>query len=838
MNQLRRSGWAKASPLAKQCIILAVVATSTMGSGKNLSRSDLGATAPLNLDTYFAINGVGYFHRPKDTEDLKHRWGLIHELGVKWDRSDFWWSEIEPRPGRWSFAMADKGMAMFRQNGVQMFPILDYGAKWNDTRAPVTDQELNEWSEYVKRVLSRYSGYADTYEVWNEPNILPFWRPQPDSRQYARLLLKTAAAARTANPKVKLVGFACADFDSEFIRRTLELTGTDCFDIASYHFYRTSVPEKRTLDEVAEFQLLLRHFGKECPIWVTETGVTSYFKEGVSEDLQAIRWMRQLLLLISAGVDRVFPFTLVDNLGDPGGEWGLQLGMVRRDGTKKPVFFAYKTMIRELQDYHFAGRISLRDNVYCLMFTGRPGTPAAGKNKLVAWSAGDSTDLKIPYDTDVSSSDTRYVTLLGESRDLEWSGNIGRVMVSASPIYVPVKSAWFTRNASTHWSQNPVMISPGNSGENFIELPDRADIAGEITYDPPPHWTVTKKQNLIEMSVPRDADTGWYSLRASIPYSSGTVQKELRIRVQSAVAFEVRPVITTSSQSMTIHTLVHDVNLSTDESWRLEALPAIPGLSLPSGRIGKSSHYFAEAFTTVTRAQLASITETTRVDAITGHGSSMRQKPVFQFAVTPILKRKVSIDGSLAEFKSVPAIKLGLREQQQRGSASTQQDCSAILKVAWSSEGLVVAADITDDHPMMNDSGSGANVYKGDSLELYIGPSGYYGQYYANPQHGAYHFALSPGKSGKGAVVSDFSGTVAGSRIKVSPRPGGYTMEAEIPASALGGYSAHREDVIAFDAQINDRDDYSPGAETKAFMWNGDDMNWLRAGKWGMAIVK
>jgi hypothetical protein len=62
-------------------------------------------------------------------------------------------------------------------------------------------------------------------------------------------------------------------------------------------------------------------------------------------------------------------------------------------------------------------------------------------------------------------------------------------------------------------------------------------------------------------------------------------------------------------------------------------------------------------------------------------------------------------------------------------------------------------------------------------------------------------------------------------------------MQAFIPKEAFGGYTPKHGDIIGWDVQLNDRDDYSESAKQKALMWNGDSMNWLRAGKWGMAII-
>src|SRR5688572_22776078 len=80
--------------------------------------SDIGSTStPLNYSTYFGINGVGMLHRPNDKVEIDRRFALVKELGVKSDRSDFWWSEFERRPGAWNYDIGDRAMKTYRDNG-------------------------------------------------------------------------------------------------------------------------------------------------------------------------------------------------------------------------------------------------------------------------------------------------------------------------------------------------------------------------------------------------------------------------------------------------------------------------------------------------------------------------------------------------------------------------------------------------------------------------------------------------------------------------------------------------------------------------------------------------
>lgn len=802
---------------------------------------------PMDPDSYFGINGVGFFHRPDDKEDLRWRWELMKELGVKWDRSDLWWSELEKKPGQWKFDRSDAAMKMYRDHGVQVFPILNYGAAWRNTEGPRNAEERAEWGNYVSRTVSRYKGFADYWEVWNEPNIIPFWRPQPDADQYAALLHKTAESARSASPAVKLCAMVCADFDEAYMRHVLELSNPSDFDLVSYHFYRTAVPEERTPDEVNELRLLLRQFGKECPVWVTETGVTSYFKEGVSEDLQAIRWMRQLLNLIGAGVERIFSFTLVDNLGDPGGEWGLQLGMVRRSGVRKPAFVAYKTMIAELDSYKLVGPVYFNDDVRALLFERKGGEPdtTQSRYKLAVWSLKDALDIKFDAgeartrnERDWSTADyaRQYTTLLGERKPIEYEGAIGRVCVTPAPVYVPVGSM-LRANARAGFTPAIMSCFPSEGATASLNL--KGILALSVRFSAPKGWTVAGNESKCSFTVPPDAPEGWNSINAQVATSSCTIVKQLRVLVKPKLIADIRPFFTTASADILTSVVVHNTNVRECSDWSLEADPAVDGTTWPLGRIACEGpeQFVSSAGSVMPRTALAHLGATTNLNMHlkSSEGSSVQR--VYSIAATPFVTVPPVVDGDIGEFCNAPAMSLSAGPQLLRGGPPAAGDTSASVRAMWGADGLYVAADIDDDVPMMNNYGAGGDVYKGDGLELYVGPTGFAGQYYAKPDQGYYHFALSPGNQGNGAVVSNFESEVAGSRIAVKPRPGGYIMEAYLPCSALGGYVPKPGDVVAWDVQLNDRDDYSPNAEARAIMWNGDGMNWLRAGKWGTAVL-
>jgi Cellulase (glycosyl hydrolase family 5) len=67
------------------------------------------------------------------------------------------------------------------------------------------DTELGHWADFVNDVVSRYRGRVAHYELWNEPNLPMFWRPEPNVNDYAKLLRAGYYAAKQADPGATVV---------------------------------------------------------------------------------------------------------------------------------------------------------------------------------------------------------------------------------------------------------------------------------------------------------------------------------------------------------------------------------------------------------------------------------------------------------------------------------------------------------------------------------------------------------------------------------------------------------------------------------------------------------
>lgn len=120
------------------------------------------------------------------------------------------------REGKWDWDRADRAMRIARQHRLEVVATLGGGpsctARHRQLGLEPRRAWLPAWSRYVRQLVARYGPGGRIpalrqIEPWNEPNLKGFAGTTAD---YRRLFLRTAAAVRNANPKVKTLAAAAA----------------------------------------------------------------------------------------------------------------------------------------------------------------------------------------------------------------------------------------------------------------------------------------------------------------------------------------------------------------------------------------------------------------------------------------------------------------------------------------------------------------------------------------------------------------------------------------------------------------------------------------------------
>jgi hypothetical protein len=192
---------------------------------------------------------------------------------------------------------------------------------------------------------------------------------------------------------------------------------------------------------------------------------------------------------------------------------------------------------------------------------------------------------------------------------------------------------------------------------------------------------------------------------------------------------------------------------------------------------------------------------------------------VIPFDVDP----PIVIDGSLDDWANVPnTIELNRREQVSYGSEhwTGPEDLSAKAHLAYRSDGLYAAVEVTDDvvYQML----TGADFWKGDHVQILLDftPG-------VNPIQTAiqFQFGLSPGSFGEKGAGGDIiepeihvwrpaNTSQKGGQIAASRTSTGYIIEAYIPFNRLQVPHVRMNQDANFEITVSDNDSAPPKLQT------------------------
>ena len=233
-----------------------------------------------------------------------HNPGLAHSKrfyadGFRWIRADFGWHHIQPEPGSWNWEGMDHTIQANREAGLGVLGLIGYAPAWacqdkGQNYGSLVDEDA--WRLFITKTAERYVDQIRYWEIWNEPNIPPFWRPLGDPEGYAKLLKIAFHAIKSVDPELQVVTGGTSRTDIQFIEGYVRSAGEPCFDIIAYHPY-SFAPESQLREDVERIgQILEDHGYNRVPIWITE--------DASGQDLVP----KNTVLALAAGVEKLFTY--------------------------------------------------------------------------------------------------------------------------------------------------------------------------------------------------------------------------------------------------------------------------------------------------------------------------------------------------------------------------------------------------------------------------------------------------------------------------------------------------------------------------------------------------
>ncbi len=372
-----------------------------------------------------SVGTAGEWHAPTVAARAGIRWWRLHDLSAYTA-----WSVAEPARDR--FTWYDREVEALRSRGLTVLGVFARTAPWagSDPGGERSDPStwpparMSDFTEYVRRVVGHYRGQISAYEIWNEPWARSSWSGTPD--KYVELAKAAAAAARSIDPRVELLGGSLSVPRPQFTDQVLGRGLLNAVDAVSFHEFTD--PEAVTFtrgghDQVTQWSQSLRGKlglagGENKALWNTEGGVPcpSYYSWlGAEEQARAAaRTLAKTLILSKAnGIRRYFYYHVWGEGGGPrlmdwlyADNWAL----LDYDGGGKPTLGALAGCAQRLEGASHAGRAET-EHVRAYLFQKGPDTIVA------AWSPTALTEPQL-VELGVHPHQVSAYTLMGNQKGL------------------------------------------------------------------------------------------------------------------------------------------------------------------------------------------------------------------------------------------------------------------------------------------------------------------------------------------------------------------------------------------------------------------------------------
>lgn len=309
-------------------------------------------------------------------------------VGAGFLRHTFNWAQIESSKGRYDFSAYDAWVAEAARHKLKIIPILfdqDDKASFRTKRPagggergaypPKSNKAFGKFAAAVvkrygpKGTLWRQGGLTKvpitTYQIWNEPNLPVYWRPKPNPKAFAKMMIAVRKQMRKApgGKKIEVVSGGLPDSKSskpgvyKYLDRMYRAGARRGIDALGFHPYARNT--KGTLDKLKKVRKIMNKRGhKKGNIWITEigwatTGPKSDFRLGEGRVVREIKklvpglWKARKKLQL-----RGFQYYTWKDKPPYAGlrdHWGYHAGLLKQDGTRKKTFEAFRKAVSRLR---------------------------------------------------------------------------------------------------------------------------------------------------------------------------------------------------------------------------------------------------------------------------------------------------------------------------------------------------------------------------------------------------------------------------------------------------------------------------------------------------------
>ena len=295
--------------------------------------------------------------------------GFMASDHIGYFRSALAWSQVEPTPGRYDFAVYDRFVGQLAEHHMRLLPGIISAPNWASTKPAVKawhgfypPASPGQYAAFVALCVRRYGSGGSfwrahpklpyypvrAWQIWNEPNLLQWWEPGPDPAAYVRLLKASYGAIKRVDPTAMVVTagmpFFTAAKENAFLDGLFQAGMAGHFDALSIHSYS---PLQAPLRLALARSLMNRFGARSAQLWSTELAWASGPPDpwAVNSRTQATA-LRSFFAWVARnrtrlGLREVMWYSWQDHVYGPDASWwGYHLGLFTLGGQPKPALAA------------------------------------------------------------------------------------------------------------------------------------------------------------------------------------------------------------------------------------------------------------------------------------------------------------------------------------------------------------------------------------------------------------------------------------------------------------------------------------------------------------------
>ena len=275
---------------------------------------------------------IGFECLDRDLYEPELCYDKLQAAGIKHARVQTGWCKCEKTKGVYDFTWLDTIVDNLLRRGIQPWFNVGFGNRlympdaFGETavgHVPLYYGEecLEAWKRCCRALAEHFKDRITHYEIWNETNNDPFWKPRKaDPVEYGKLIDLTQEQIRKAQPDAKIGGCVAGyrhDYLFEFVRQRDILRKMDFFSIHSY----SVLPEQDFANSVRYLRRLLdANGGSHVRIWQGEGGFAhwvpkNYWQSRVRREsypAQANWIVRRLIGDVALGLEMTSIFIVMD----------------------------------------------------------------------------------------------------------------------------------------------------------------------------------------------------------------------------------------------------------------------------------------------------------------------------------------------------------------------------------------------------------------------------------------------------------------------------------------------------------------------------------------------